>query len=152
MEIRDGDLGDPAVAELLRLHLDSMAALSPADSMHALDRFGLGAPGISFWTAWDGAALLGCAALNALGADEGEIKSMRTAPAHLRKGVATALLDQIISVARARGYRRLNLETGTGPAFAPAHAVYRRYGFKECGAFADYPNDDPFSSFMSLAL
>jgi putative acetyltransferase len=104
------------------------------------------------WTAWDGAALLGCGALKALGDGEGEIKSMRTAPAHLRKGVAATLLEHILSVARARSYRRLSLETGTGPAFEPAYAFYRRFGFADCGAFADYRADDPFSRFMSLAL
>ena len=152
MQIREGGLDHPAVADLLRLHLASMAALSPPDSVHALDLAGLGAPGMSFWTAWDGHEVLGCGALKALGESEGEVKSMRTAPAHLRKGVAAALLDRIISVARGRGYRRLSLETGTGPAFEPAYAFYRRFGFADCGRFADYPADDPFSRFMSLAL
>lgn len=152
MEIREGGLDHPAVIDLLGLHLAGMARSSPPQSVHALDPAGLGAAGISFWTAWEGAALLGCGALRALGDSEGEIKSMRTAPAHLRKGVAAALLGQIISVARGRFYRRLSLETGTGPAFEPAHAFYRRFGFRDCGAFADYPREDPFSRFMSLRL
>ena len=120
--------------------------------MHALDPAALAVPEISFWTAWDGAALLGCGALKALGGEEGEIKSMRTAPFCLRKGVAATLLAHIISVARARGYRRLSLETGTNPAFEPAIALYRRFGFTDCGPFADYPGDDPFSRFMSRTL
>lgn len=152
MEIREGGLDHPAVADLLRLHLAGMAELSPPGSVHALDLSGLMAPGVSFWAAWERSEVLGCGALKALGDGEGEVKSMRTAPAHLRKGVAAALLEQIISTARARGYRRLSLETGTGPAFEPAHAFYRSFGFKDCGAFADYPADDPFSRFMSLAL
>ena len=152
MEIQEGRLDDPAVAALLRLHLADTAQYSPPESVHALDLAALSVPEISFWTAWDGAALLGCGALKALGGAEGEIKSMRTAPAWLRQGVAAALLEHIISVARARGYRRLSLETGTNPAFAPAHALYRRFGFGDCGAFADYPRDDPNSRFMSLAL
>ena len=152
MEIREGGLDHPAVADLLRLHLAGMAELSPPGSVHALDLSGLKAPGVSFWAAWEGSEVLGCGALNALGDGEGEVKSMRTAPAHLRKGVAAALLDHIISVARAHGYRRLNLETGTGPAFEPAHAFYHSFGFADCVAFADYPADDPFSRFMSLAL
>jgi putative acetyltransferase len=151
MEIRDGGFDHPAVSDLLGLHLASMAVHSPPGSVHALDPAGLGAPEISFWTAWEGEALLGCGALKALGGGEGEIKSMRTAPAFLRRGVAAALLDHIVQAARARGYRRLNLETGTGPAFEPAYALYRRFGFADCGAFA-YPADDPFSRFMSLAL
>jgi len=152
MQIEEGGLDHPAVADLLRLHLADTAQYSPPESVHALDLAGLAVPEISFWTAWEGAALLGCGALKALGGGEGEIKSMRTAPAHLRRGVAAALLEQIISEARARGYRRLNLETGTDPAFAPAHALYRRFGFTDRGPFADYPAGDPFSRFMSLAL
>ena len=152
MEIQEGRLDDPAVADLLRLHLADTAQYSPPESVHALDLAALSVPEISFWTAWDGAVLLGCGALKALGGAEGEIKSMRTAPGHLRRGVAAALLEHIITVARARGYRRLSLETGTDPAFAPAHALYRRFGFADCGAFADYPVGDPFSRFMSLAL
>ena len=152
MEIRPGGLDHPAVADLLRLHLAGMAELSPPGSVHALDLSGLKAPGVSFWAAWEQSEVLGCGALKALGDGEAEIKSMRTAPAHLRKGVAAALLAHIIAVARHRGYRRLYLETGTGPAFEPAHAFYRRFGFTDCDAFADYPADDPFSRFMSLAL
>jgi putative acetyltransferase len=152
MEIREGELGHQAVADLLGLHLASMAVHSPPGSVHALDPAGLRAPGISFWAAWDGEDLLGCGALKALGGGEGEIKSMRTAPAFLRRGVAAALLDHIIRTARARNYRRLRLETGTGPAFEPAIACYRRFGFTDCAAFAEYSADDPFSRFMSLAL
>ena len=152
MRIEEGGLDHPAVIGLLRLHLDAMAELSPPESVHALDLMALRAPEVGFWTAWDGSELLGCGALKALGGGEGEIKSMRTAPGHLRKGVAATLLGRIIETARGRGYVRLNLETGSGPAFEPAHAFYRRHGFATCAAFADYPADDPFSRFMSLAL
>lgn len=152
MEIRAGGLDHPAVIGLLRLHLADMAERSPPESVHALDLDALRAAEVSFWTAWKGDALLGCGALKALGDSEGEIKSMRTAPAHLRKGVASALLGHIVATARARGYDRLNLETGSGTAFEAAHAFYGRFGFVACGPFGDYPADDPFSRFMSLAL
>ena len=152
MEIKEGGLDDPAVIDLLRLHLDAMAGLSPPESVHALDPGALRAPEISFWTAWEGGALLGCGALKALGGGEGEIKSMRTAPGHERTGVASALLAHMIAVARGRGYRALKLETGSGLAFAAAHDFYARFGFTPCAAFADYPAGDPFSRFMSLAL
>ena len=152
MEIRSGGLDRPAVTDLLRLHLAGMAELSPPGSVHALDLSGLKAPGVSFWAAWEQSNVLGCGALKALGDGAAEIKSMRTVPANLRKRVAAALLAHIIAVARARGYRRLCLETGTAPAFEPAHAFYRSFGFSDCAAFADYPADDPFSRFMSLAL
>ncbi|BCL74373.1 hypothetical protein JHS3_01090 [Jeongeupia sp. HS-3] len=106
---------------------------------------------MTFWTAWDGDALLGCGALKSLGADHGEIKSMRTARAHLRKGVPQAVLTVLLNEAERRGYARINLETGSSPAFLPAHALYARNGFARCGPFGDYlPN--AFSVFMSKAL
>ena len=152
MDIREDDLSGAAVRDLLREHLAGMAAYSPPDSVHALDIPALRAPGVTFWTAWEGDDLLGCGALRELDAEQGEIKSKRTTRKHLRRGAAAAILTHIIAVARARGYRRLNLETGSGAAFEPAYALYRRFGFAPCPAFGDYPPNDPFSRFLSLDL
>ena len=152
MDIREGGLDDPQVIGLLRLHLADMHAHSPAESVHALDLAGLRRPDMAFWTIWEEGRLLGCGALKELDAGHGEIKSMRTAPDQLRSGVGAALVRHMLGVARGRGYRRLSLETGSGEAFAPAHALYRKFGFTECGAFGDYPADDPFSRFMSRVL
>ncbi|AWV08116.1 GNAT family N-acetyltransferase [Marilutibacter maris] len=151
MDIRPDDLSDPRVHALLREHLQDMALHSPPESIHALDLDALRAPGISFWTAWRDQDLLGCGALKVLGDGHGEIKSMRTARAHLRQGVAAAMLDHLIGEARRRGWRRLSLETGSMAVFAPAHALYARSGFRPCEPFADYA-DDPYSAFMTLDL
>ncbi len=151
LEIRAGGLDDPAVIALLQAHLDDMALHSPAGSIHALDLSGLRAPGVLFFSAWRDGALAGCSALRDGGDGHGELKSMRTHPAHLRQGVAAALLAHLMATARARGLRRLSLETGTAAAFAPAHALYARHGFVPCGPFGDYV-DDPFSTFMTRAL
>jgi len=151
MRIVVDDLSGPEVAALLAAHLDGMHRHSPPESVHALQLDALRAPDITFWTAWDDTGLLGCAALRQLDAGHGEIKSMRTAEAHLRKGVAAGLLEHLIVEARRRGYTRLSLETGSGAAFEPAHALYLKYGFKYCGPFDGYM-DDPFSRFMTLAL
>ena len=152
MDIREDDLTAPAVLDLLRLHLAGMHDESPPESVHALGAEALRGPDVGFWSVWDGDALLGFGALKELDAAHGEIKSMRTAPAALRRGVGAALLDHIIAEARRRGYSRLSLETGSTPAFDAAAALYARFGFTPCGAFADYPADDPFSRFMSRAL
>src|SRR6266496_2328272 len=69
------------VARLLSEHLADMHATSPPESVHALDHAELASPAITFWSVRDGATLLGCGALKELSATEGEIKSMRTAPA-----------------------------------------------------------------------
>jgi putative acetyltransferase len=152
LEVREGLLDHPAVQDLLRLHFAGMLANSPEGSCHFLDFSGLAAPGVSFWTIWDGETLLGCGAMKELDPAHGEIKSMRTAPEHLGKGVGRRMLEHIIETARARGYRRLSLETGSAPAFDAAHALYGRFGFEYCGAFGDYRDGDPFSRFMSRAI
>ena len=153
MEIREGGLDTPQVIELLRLHMQGMLANSPKDSCHFLDLAGLRGADVRFWSVWDEEeSLLGIGALKQLDGEHGEIKSMRTAPDQLRSGVGAALVGHILQVARERGYKRLSLETGSGPAFEAAHALYRKFGFTECGAFADYPSDDPFSRFMTRVL
>ena len=105
----------------------------------------------AFFTAWDRDELLGCGALKELDDTHGEIKSMRTVTAHLRKGVAAAILEHIVDVARARGYDCLSLETGSGGPFDAALRFYEKHGFDYCEPFADYELD-PFSRFMTLRL
>jgi putative acetyltransferase len=151
VRILQDDLTGPEIAALLREHLAGMYATSPPESVHALDLPALRAPEITFWSVWDGASLAGCGALKQLDPRHGEIKSMRTARAHLRRGVASRLLAHILEVARARGYARLSLETGSGPAFEPARALYARFGFRPSGPFGSY-RDDPFSRFMTIEL
>jgi len=143
--IREDDLGGPEIAELLRAHLAS------AESVHALDLEALRAPEITFWTLWDGSDLLGCGALKELDPLHGEIKSMHTAEACRRRGVGARILTHIIDEARRRRYRRLSLETGSPEAFAPARALYARFGFVICGPFANY-REDPYSVFMTRDL
>jgi putative acetyltransferase len=152
MEIREGGLDEPQVIALLRLHAAGMLENSPAESCHFLDLSGLKTPDVAFWSAWEGDALLGIGALKQLDAEHGEIKSMRTAPEHLGKGVGARILERILATARERGLRRLSLETGSTPAFDAARSLYRRFGFSDCGAFGGYPADDPFSRFMTRAI
>ena len=101
--------------------------------------------------AWRGDELLGIGALKRLGAEGAEIKSMRTRADALRQGVARALLEAIIALARAEGIARLSLETGNGPTFEPALALYRTRGFRNGEAFADYENTD-FNQCLHLDL
>lgn len=151
MDLRLDDLRHPAVIALLQEHLDWMHRTSPPESVHALDLDALRQPDIAFWTLWDGETLAGCGALRALDATHGEVKSMRTAQTHLRRGVAATMLDHLVAEARRRGYARLSLETGSMAYFAPAHALYARAGFRPCAPFGDYV-EDPNSVFMTRAL
>jgi putative acetyltransferase len=151
MEIKVDDLSGPEVAELLAEHLRSLAQVSPPESRHALNLDELRSSDIVFWSVWQGTEVVGCGALKELDAEHGEIKSMRTAAAHLRKGVATVLLEHIISEAKRRDYRRLSLETGAMPYFEPAHRLYSKFGFRRCPPFANY-RADPNSMFMMKEL
>ena len=153
----DRKLTDPQVIELLREHLAGMHAESPPDKVYALDLNALRQPHITFLTAWRPASeggqeeqLMACGALKELDPSHGEIKSMRTSALHLRQGAARAVLSELLAIARRRGYERVSLETGSTPGFDAAIAMYRRFGFVECGPFEDYL-EDPFSRFMTLA-
>jgi putative acetyltransferase len=149
--IKPGDFDDARIKALLTRHLEGMHANSPPGHVFALDWSGLQKPEISFYALWEGEELLGFGALKELDLSSGEIKSMRTADAHLRKGVAARILDHIIAEARKRGYTRLSLETGSGPAFEPALALYRKRGFTDGGAFGGYEKS-PFNQFLHLDL
>ena len=147
ISIKEDDLSGPEIAALLRDHVQGMHDTSPPDSIHTLSLDALRAPGITVWTAWEGSELLACGALKELDGEAGEIKSMRTVDAHLGRGIASKVLQHIVSNATQRGYKKLYLETGSAAAFQPAHALYSKAGFTFRAPFADYP-DDPFSRFM----
>ncbi|MBA2935590.1 GNAT family N-acetyltransferase [Sphingomonas sp. CGMCC 1.13654] len=148
--ICEDDLTGEQTRALLALHLSGMHANSPAGNVFALDLSGLTMPEVTVWGVWDGETLVGIGALKTLG-DGGELKSMRTHPDHLRRGVAAALLDHIVAESRRRGFARLSLETGSGAAFDPALALYRRRGFVDGDAFGDYVKTG-FNQFLHLAL
>ena len=151
MRIEVDDVSRPEVVALVDYHLRSMHEISPPDSVFALDLSGLRHPSVTFWTIWDGDGLLGMGGLKELDATQGEIKSMRTAPTALRRGVGGTMLDHILDEARARGYCRLSLETGSNAPFAPAWAMYERAGFVACGPFGQY-TDINFSRYFSIDL
>ena len=151
MDIRLDDLSSEPSRALLRLHLEGMHASSPPGHVFALDYSGLKAPNVTVWSIWEGDAILGIGALRQIDAQSAEVKSMRTHPNHVRRGAARALLEHIIAEARLRGVRRLSLETGSGPAFDAALALYRSRGFVNGGPFAEYTKSE-FSQFLHLDL
>jgi putative acetyltransferase len=133
MDIRQDDPAAPHVAELLAHHLQEVQRVMGKYAF-ALDATGLSAMDVTFWTAWQGDALLGFGALKRLDDTHGEVKSMRVASIARGTGVGRAMLDHIITEARERRYARLSLETGTASMHAPAIALYRRAGFVSCPA------------------
>lgn len=151
LDIKVDNLSNEKVTQLISDHLHNMALYSPPESIHALDIEELKKPDITFWSAWEQAELVGCGALKALNTRHGEIKSMKTSPSHLRKGVAKQILQHIIKEAIIRGYSRLSLETGSIATFEPARILYEQFGFQYCAPFADYKKDAN-SVFMTKKL
>ncbi|MEM8695692.1 MAG: GNAT family N-acetyltransferase [Pseudomonadota bacterium] len=150
-DIRVDDLSGPEIAALLEFHIAEAVRHSPPGSVHAMPIERLRAPDVTFWSLWSGEALAGCGALKELDSEHGELKSMRTAPEFLRRGVGEAILLHLIEQGRQRGYRRLSLETGRPRSYVAAHALYRKHGFQECPPFADY-REDGFSMCMTRML
>ncbi len=151
IEVRPDDLSSAEVQALIAEHLAGMHGNSPPGHVHALAIEGLQRPEITFWSAWEEDRLCGCGGLKELDRHSGEIKSMRTRARFLRRGVGQAILDEIFSTARSRGYQRLYLETGTGDAFEPSHRLYLKNGFDWCGSFGDYRATD-FNVFMTREM
>jgi putative acetyltransferase len=151
LNIRVDDLTGAAIIALLEQHMQAMRAVSPPGSCHALDLQGLRQRDVTFWSIWDGDALAGCGALKEIDAHHAEIKSMRTADGHHRKGIASRILRHLLDEAQRRGYRRLSLETGSQPYFDPARRLYAAFGFRECPPFEGYV-EDPASVFMTREL
>jgi putative acetyltransferase len=145
------DLSDGQIVKLLELHLADMLLHSPPESVHALDPAALAAPEISFWRARSGDRLAGCGALKELSSTHAELKSMKTDPEFARQGVASNILQAMLAEAERRGYQRVSLETGSMAVFEPARRLYEKFGFAECGPFADYQLD-PHSTFMTKYL
>lgn len=151
LTFRLDDLSSAPTRALITRHLAGMHEHSPPESVHAFDVDELAKPDVTFWSAWVDEELAGCGALKRLDPERGEIKSMRVDDAFLRRGVGRAILDYLIAEARRRGMRSLWLETGSGPAFAPALRLYESAGFARCGPFDGYV-DDPFSIFLMREL
>jgi putative acetyltransferase len=151
VRIIEDDLSGEAIRALVALHLSGMQANSPACKVHALPVEKLRQPDVTFYSAWVGKSLAGMGAIRQIDSGHGELKSMRVASDWLGKKIGEAMLLHLLAEARHRGYTRVSLETGRGPAFEPALGLYRKHGFVNCEAFADYVLDD-FSQCLTLQL
>ena len=151
MDIVVDDLRGPGIAEFLHAHVRQMQEITPLENAYALDLDGLRRPGITFWSAVEGDDIVGCAALKRLDDTHAELKSMRTAPARTRSGIASRLLEHVLAEARRDGYQRMSLETGTAEFFLPARRLYEKHGFGYCDPFGDY-EPSPHNTFMTRAL
>jgi putative acetyltransferase len=139
------------VRELLERHLAFAGSHSPPEDVHALEVDGLLDPAVTLFTFRLQGELLGVGALKQLDGRHAELKSMHTTHEARGRGIGRAMVDHLIGVARDRGFRRVSLETGSMPAFAPARSLYASAGFRRCGPFGDY-SPSRNSTFMTLSL
>lgn len=137
-EITIDDPGAPEVRRLLAVHLAFALALTPPEDAHALDVDGLLDPSVTLFGFRRDGELLAVGALKRLDRDHAEVKSMHTLQEARGQGIGRRMIEHLIEVARAAGYRRLSLETGSMPEFAPARALYASAGFEGCEPFGDY--------------
>ncbi|WP_210528832.1 GNAT family N-acetyltransferase [Rubellimicrobium arenae] len=143
--------GDPRSGEgraLLGASHAYLSSLYPPEHNHYLSIDELAQPHIDFWIAEVDGQPQGCIALARMG-DYGEVKSMFVDPAARGTGLGAALLAALEDRARASGLPVLRLETGDD--LYPAHRLYRRHGFTDCGPFGDYV-EGPHSVFMEKRL
>lgn len=151
IRIGPDDPGRDDVAELLRTHLAFSHAATPAEYVFALDAPALSDPAVTFFSARIGGDLVGIGALKHLDAEHAELKSMHTRAGLRRQGVGRAMVAHLLEVARAEGYKRVSLETGTMDDYAPARALYTSAGFVPCAPFADY-EETPYNTCMTKTL
>jgi putative acetyltransferase len=149
ISVDDPRRGD--VRALLGRHVAFALAQTPPEDSHALDVEALVEPGVTFFSYRRDGELLGVGALKELDSGHAEVKSMHTVAAARGQGIGRAMVDHLIAVARDRGFRRVSLETGTGPAFAPARSLYAGAGFEPCEPFGDYRRTDN-NFYMTMSL
>lgn len=150
-QITEADPRDARVRALVERHLTFGRSFTPLEDAHALEVDELLDPAIVLFAARDGEEVLGVGALKEIEDAHGELKTMHTAEAARGRGVGRAMLDRLLTEARARGYRRVSLETGTMDAFAPARALYEGAGFAPCPPFGGY-RQSPHSIYLAIAL
>ncbi|GFE65002.1 GNAT family N-acetyltransferase [Litoreibacter roseus] len=146
--VEAGDPLSPEALALLQAHHALMESLFPPEDNHYLDAGALTAPDIHFFIVRRSTQMLGCAAL-AERPSYGEVKSMFVKPEARGTGAADALMRQLEDHARMLKLPLIKLETGD--TLHAAHGLYRRHGFRDCGAFGDY-DEGASSVFMEKPL
>jgi putative acetyltransferase len=139
------------LALLMARHTADMHADTPPESIHMMDAGQLAVPSVQFFVGRIAGQAVAMGAIKEIDAAHAEVKSMHVLTEHRGKGLSKAMLDHLISAARASGFARLSLETGTQVMFTPARRLYEKVGFTECPPFEGYVLD-PNSHYMTLHL
>ena len=122
-EIAADDPRASDVRELLDRHLAYARSNTLPEEVHALEVDSLVDPAITFFSFRLNGQVLAVGALRELDGRHAELKSMHTAQVVRGRGIASAMVEHLIGVARVRGFRRVSIETGSTPPFAPARSL-----------------------------
>jgi GNAT superfamily N-acetyltransferase len=106
-------------------------------------------PFVAAFTALLDGVPCGCLALDEGDAKTGIVKRLFVKPGLRGHGVARALMNDLLAVARERGYRRVVLDTDR-EQLEPAYRLYLALGFKECAPYGAVDYGCP--TFMELTL
>jgi ribosomal protein S18 acetylase RimI-like enzyme len=101
-----------------------------------------------FLLADDNGELVGCVALRKVTDQDAEMKRLYVRPAARGTGAGQVLAERVIAEARARGYRRLCLDTL--PHMTAAIRLYRRLGFVDVPPYL--PEPTPGATCLGLNL
>lgn len=140
----------PQIVAMIRELDRYLIALYPAESNHLVDIETLAQPNVRFFAAMEGDVCLGCGAIMIHGAAYAEVKRVFVSPAARGTGLGNRILETLEVAARREGLALLRLETG--PCQPGALHLFESFGFARCGAFGDYPVDDPYSVFMEKRI
>ena len=149
--IRLDDTARDDVRALLARHHAFTQANSPPGECYAFNADELTAPDVTFWTARRSGVLAGCVAMCARSTRFAELKSLHVLERERGSGLGERLVTHVIAAARAGGFDRLGLETGTSDGFAASRRLYMRLGFAHGPAFAPY-RDGTFSYCMTRTV
>lgn len=142
---------DPQARDLIGQLDRYQESLYPPESNHLDPPDLLERDGACLVGAWTDDRLVGIGALKRPATGQyGEIKRVYVLPGNRGQGIARQIVATLESRAREAGIGRLLLETGVRQP--EALALYEKLGYIRCGAFGDYPEDDPMSVFMEKLL
>lgn len=117
--------------------LDLPAKYGPPDGLALLAR--------------DGQDIVGCGAYRRTGPSVCEMKRVFVPDRHKGKGIGRRLCEDLITSARDKNYRRMQLDTTN--RMTEAIALYRSLGFVTCAPYQHYPEElMPYMVFMEKAL
>lgn len=138
------------IRELVRQLNAYLLSLSPPEACYHMTVEQMAEAPTTLLVARDEAGrAVGIGALRREGNGIGEVKRMYTLPEVRGQRVGSALLDNIVALARSEGIEQLVLETGD--RHPEAWRLYESRGFTRCGPVLDYP-ESPWSVFFEKSL